>query len=427
MNNKLLRLAAIAVVMTLTLLLVPWVASQSAQSSSEKPIVLNVDNDGTLEFDPATAWQAEQFEKMHPNIKINFVVVSYNNHQEKLIRMASGAEQPLDVWAPTDAWIPDLKATGIFLPIDQIFPPEKLSLYTEWQQKAMRDDNGNIVGVPIFGSVPAFMYRPDLLKAAGFDQPPTTWDELMSYAIKLTDAQSGVYGFVDTQDSLNKFWHWLFQAGGEPFDTDGNPTFNSPAGVTALKFLVDLRKSGVVPPGAVTWMTEDEQNAFILGKVAMSLTWAYGISNAIDNPESEVIGNFAIAPFPKGPGNTMATVYEDNYYMIPKTIDPAKLDAALAWLDWVSSYPAQVGMLIHEPGNYVPIPSAYEDAEVLKSVPFVDVLKLEVLNAHNVTHLHQGQIEQILLANIQSALLGQMTPQQALDDAAAKVSALSSE
>ncbi|MHB1334835.1 MAG: ABC transporter substrate-binding protein [Candidatus Humimicrobiaceae bacterium] len=389
---------------------------------TEGVVTLDVDNDGTLEWDPATVWQKEQFEKMYPNIKIQFHETPYNEHLETLLRMASGAQEPYDVWQVTDEWMPSVMKTGILMPIDQIWTEDKLAMYADWEKKAILDKDGNKVLVPVFGVIPIFMYNTELLKSAGFQEPPKTWDEIVSYAQKLTKSDQSVYGFVDTEDSINKFWHWVLQAGGKPFNDDWTAAFNSEAGVKALQYLVDLRnKSKVVPIGAVTWMTEDEQVLFISGKSAMSLSWAYGIDRAANSEESQIKNKFSVASFPEGPGKTNATIYEDNHYCIPKTIPKEKLDAALKWLDYVSSYDAQVGMLVHEPGNYVPIPKAYEEPEVKEKVPFADLLKLQVENSQNIVPPNMGEVASALLSEIQQALLGQKTAEQALNDAATKI------
>jgi len=393
--------------------------------SAEEIIYLDVDNDGELVWDPATVWQKEQFEKMYPNIKIRLHVTPYNEHQAQLIRMTSGVQKPYDVWQITDQWLPGLMQTGIFMPLNEIWTEEKLSMYAPWLQEAIRDSNGDPVLVPAFGCIPVFMYNTEMLKSAGFEEPPKTWNDLVSYAKKLTKSDKNIWGFIDTEDSLNKFWHWLLQAGGKPFNDDWTATFNSDAGVEALQYLVDLRNNHkVVPPGAVNWMTEDEQMAFIQGSSAMSLSWAYGIDRAANSEESIIKGKFSVAIFPEGPGKTNATSYENNCYAIPKTIDKTKLDAALKWLDYVSSYEAQVGMLIHEPGNYVPIPKAYEDPDVMKMVPFASILGNQVKQSINILHPNQGEVSDILLPEIQAALLQTKTAKQALDDAAARVNEL---
>ena len=389
---------------------------------TEQAVVLEVDNDGDLQWDPATVWQKEQFEKMYPNIKINFHETPYKVHQEMLLRMASGVQEPYDVWQITDEWLPSIMKTGILMPIDQIWTEDKLALYTDWEKKAILDKNGNKVLVPVFGCIPVFMYNTELLQSAGFQEPPKTWDDIVLYAQKLAKPDENIWGFVDIEDSINKFWHWLLQAGGKPFNEDWTAAFNSEAGVKALEFLVDLRnKYKVVPLGAVTWMTEDEQMLFISGKAAMSLSWAYGVDRAANSEESKIKDKFSVANFPEGPGRTNATVYEDNHYAIPKTIPKEKLDAALKWLDYVSSYEAQVGMLIHELGNYVSVTKAYDDPEVKEKVPFADLLKVQVENAQNIVPPNMGEVAYILLAEIQQALLGQKTAEQALNDAATKI------
>ena len=389
---------------------------------TEQAVVLEVDNDGDLQWDPATVWQKEQFEKMYPSIKINFHETPYKVHQEMLLRMASGVQEPYDVWQITDEWLPSIMKTGILMPIDQIWTEDKLALYTDWEKKAILDKNGNKVLVPVFGCIPVFMYNTELLQSAGFQEPPKTWDDIVLYAQKLAKPDENIWGFIDVEDSINKFWHWLLQAGGKPFNEDWTAAFNSEAGVKALEFLVDLRnKYKVVPLGAVTWMTEDEQMLFISGKAAMSLSWAYGVDRAANSEESKIKDKFSVASFPEGPGRTNATVYEDNHYAIPKTIPKEKLDAALKWLDYVSSYEAQVGMLIHELGNYVSVTKAYDDPEVKEKVPFADLLKVQVENAQNIVPPNMGEVAYILLAEIQQALLGQKTAEQALNDAATKI------
>lgn len=397
---------------------------EKAEASPEK-IILNVDNDGELQWDPATVWQKEQFEAMNPNIEINLIVTTYDEHQATLTRMATGAQEPYDVWQMTDQWVPGLVQTDIFLSLDNIFPADKIALYADWQQKAMKNSAGNIILCPVFGVIPVFMYNTELFEEAGFQDPPKTWDELVLYATGLNNSDENIWGFVDVEDSLNKFWHWLFQAGGIPFEDDWTAAFNSDEGVTALQFLIDLRnKHQVVPPGAVNWMTEDEQMLFLSGNAAMSLSWAYGIDRAANSEESMVKDGFSVSMFPEGPGKTSATSYEDNYYGIPKTIDESKLDAAFKWLDYISSFEAQVGMLVNEPGNYVPIPSAYDVPEVMESVPFANILKEQVLNAKNTLHPFQGEVSDILLSEIQAALLGEKTAKEALDDAASKINEL---
>jgi len=389
---------------------------------TEQAVVLEVDNDGTLEWDPATVWQKEQFEKMYPNIKINFHETPYKVHQETLLRMASGAQEPYDVWQITDEWLPSVMKTDILMPIDQIWTEDKLALYADWEKKAILDKNGNKVLVPVFGCITVFMYNTELLQSAGFQEPPKTWDDIVLYAQKLTKPDENIWGFVDTEESINKFWHWLLQAGGKPFNEDWTAAFNSKAGVKALEFLVDNRnKYKVVPLGAVTWMDEDQQMLFISGKSAMCVTWAFTIDRAANSEESLVKDKFSVASFPEGPGKTNATVYEDNHYAIPKTIPKEKLDAALKWLDYVSSYEAQVGMLVHEPGNYAPVPKAYDEPEVKEKVPFADLLKVNVENAQNVVPPNMGEVATILIAEIQQALLGQKTAEQSLNDAATKI------
>ena len=72
--------------------------------------------------------------------------------------------------------------------------------------------------------------------------PPTNWKELIKTAQKLHNPPK-LYGFgIDGKDIeiLQYFLYFYWANGGEVFDYSGKLLFNSPAGVEALQYLVDL-------------------------------------------------------------------------------------------------------------------------------------------------------------------------------------------
>lgn len=82
---------------------------------------------------------------------------------------------------------------------------------------------------------------------AGLDpySPPRSWDDLVTYAQALTgDGQIGFHshGFEATYyEGLSwVFQTFLWQNGGEVWDSNWQATFNSPQGIGALQFMVDL-------------------------------------------------------------------------------------------------------------------------------------------------------------------------------------------
>ena len=70
----------------------------------------------------------------------------------------------------------------------------------------------------------SLVYNTDMFTAAGITTTPTTWDEFVADATKLTNSATGVYGTaVDYSDSFSP-WKYIFamteQAGGNFVSSD---------------------------------------------------------------------------------------------------------------------------------------------------------------------------------------------------------------
>src|SRR5512144_2009061 len=70
--------------------------------------------------------------------------------------------------------------------LDEVYNPRLLSLVSK---------DGKIYGVPMAAYVMGLAYNIKMLKDAGYDAPPKTWDELGPMAQKLTNRDAGVAGF----------------------------------------------------------------------------------------------------------------------------------------------------------------------------------------------------------------------------------------
>jgi ABC-type glycerol-3-phosphate transport system substrate-binding protein len=96
-----------------------------------------------------------------------------------------------------------------------------------------------------------------LLNSDGLPQAPDNWDEFKETAAKLTDPSNGVWGtmlrdYGGQEDTVNFFHVFLTMAGGKFVDDNYEKfLFNSPEGLDALNFQVNLIKEGMMmSPGA---------------------------------------------------------------------------------------------------------------------------------------------------------------------------------
>ena len=116
-------------------------------------------------------------------------------------------------------------------------------LYQQWQSDGTFDDmvpwgyqkwdyNGKHPGITWQFDIRAIYYRKDLLEQAGL-KVPTTWDELLAAAKKLTNADKSQIGIAvpgkqGSYDTDQFYMTLVMQAGGGLADAEGNPTFDSP-------------------------------------------------------------------------------------------------------------------------------------------------------------------------------------------------------
>jgi len=126
-----------------------------------------------------------------------------------------------------------------------------------------------IYGVAYQPTPYVFAYRVDLLKEAGFDEPPVTWAELESCARALTVAENGVitragFAFPSAAGNFVEYDVLAFGNGGGFYDKDGEPTLDGPENLEALRFVADL-----VPDVSLEY-NNNETNPFMTGNAAMT-------------------------------------------------------------------------------------------------------------------------------------------------------------
>ncbi len=132
--------------------------------------------------------------------------------------------------------------------------------------------NGKLYGLPSFPSAGGFggylFYRKDLVEAAGASPDITNADDLFNLGKQLTDANKGRWAFDDLWPYLKfpygVFGTWMVDSNGKivnQYETEGM--------VEALNFSARLAKAGLVHPDALAFNTQQGQQRFWSGKVAI--------------------------------------------------------------------------------------------------------------------------------------------------------------
>jgi multiple sugar transport system substrate-binding protein len=244
-----------------------------------------------------------------------------------------------------NTWAPSLQATGAFMPFgDKEF--QAIGGKDKFVDAALKTggaEGQDPTSVPYLGLVYGLYYNKKMFADAGL-QPPTTWEELVSDAKKLTDPGKGVYGMAMEGGSYTEGVHFAFifgqQHGADPFDSSGKPQFTTQGMIDGVKQYVDLMGADkVVNPSAAQYKNGPEAPGdFAKGKAAMLMS-QNNADNTLqaDGMKSSDYGVVAI-PAPSG-GQDVASFVAGINLSIFKNTDNA--DGALKFIKFMTSKSTQ--------------------------------------------------------------------------------------
>ncbi|NNJ63723.1 MAG: ABC transporter substrate-binding protein [Dactylosporangium sp.] len=198
--------------------------------------------------------------------------------------------------------------------------------------------DGKKFGVPmVFGPISLY-YNKTLFAEAGLTAPPTTWDEWVATAQKLTvdadqDGTPEQYGISLPDHSNPGIWPSLFWGNGGDIVQDGKAVLDSPENAETLKFWVDAIRTKKLSPASLDGIDGDK--LFLGGKAAMYIggVWVAGLAKA-----SEI--DYGIAMFPAGPKAQVTAAVSLSMSISPKASE-RKAKAARQFFTWFNAVEQQ--------------------------------------------------------------------------------------
>jgi multiple sugar transport system substrate-binding protein len=260
------------------------------------------------------------------NVNVNWVQGTADLYPGKLQTALLGSNAP-DVFELQNVSLSQVKA-GLLEPLDDIissvqsdFLPASLAPYTV---------NNHVYAIPMIGDPQFIYYRKSLFQAAGITQPPTTFDELISVAKKLTTGnRKGLY--IGNDGGVTSLTYPLLWTIGDLISADNKISFNTDAVAASFEKLYELNKSKSLLIGAPTDWTDP--SAFEQGLAAMQWCglWAMpGITKALGD-------DFAIFPLPpvssQGKPATIAGGWAESVSAKGKNVTAAKAYVKSLWID----------------------------------------------------------------------------------------------
>ncbi|MFE0150749.1 ABC transporter substrate-binding protein [Nonomuraea sp. NPDC059007] len=350
----------------------------------------------------------KDFEAKNAGIDVKIEQQPWDGRQQK-VTAALASKKGFDLVLLGPDQIPQYVKQGTVAPVDDAIAADKASFRPNALTALSVD--GKLYGVPIYQTITAPIWNKKLLTDAGVTEVPTTWDEVLAAAPKLAAKKTPILLYPGAPEtSLNlSFYPILWANGGTVFSADGKKAaFNGPEGVKSLQFLLDLQKAGGLPANAATLANVIEGSPLAQGKVAMYHSAApIGATQlgAGVGEENVVVG---------GPLEGAKKVA----FGIPGGVVLAKAskvaDAAKKFAAYLGS--AEVATRLATESGFF---TARTDASPASTSPLAKEFEKSLEFAFpGDTHPAARQVMTALAPEIQSALQGKKTAQQALDDAA---------
>jgi multiple sugar transport system substrate-binding protein len=270
--------------------------------------------------------------------------------------------------------------------------------------------NGKTWAVPFNTNAGFLFYRTDKIKSA-----PSTWQDVYNQA----KSNGGiVYQGAQYEGLTVNYLELLYSAGGKIVDNSGTKLdMDKNKATQVLTFMADGLKSGAAPKANVTYMEEESRRAFEGGTPAFMRNWPYAY--ALAQKDANVKGKFKVVPQPAFQGAGKGGVLGGHNSVI--SVYSKNPGAALKVVDYVTSLENNVRQA--SKFSLAPVlTAAYQDPAVKKALPFSEQLQQAVSQAHArpVSPVYP-QISQAIYKNVNAALAGQMSPQDALKKADSQI------
>ncbi|MBQ9300129.1 MAG: extracellular solute-binding protein [Clostridia bacterium] len=314
-----------------------------------------------------------------------------------------------DVVYVTDNY--DLVQAGLLLGLDSYLTDAQKDNYLLWSTGPI-DANGEHVIVPMDDGVAIGYYNTDILAEAGIEAFPEDWDSFVE-ACKTIQEKTGKQAFLQnwgattgTSALMLAFWPYYFQAGGVMLDENGQIAINNEAGLKVLEFLKSFADAGIFDE---TIVSESESiDKFANGELAFVVA---DLNKGKSFTNNGVNWEYFFSL--KGPAGYGARTATDSFAIASKAKERGNDELAAKALALITS--GEVMDRFHSEVFY--LPPFTKDATFVKDETLYALTSEHIDDVYVVSEFEgKASFEKELQANIQMMFMGDLTPQEVLDN-----------
>ena len=377
------------------------------------------------------------FNESHPGIEIEAQYQgSYEESINKLKAAMRTGDGP-DMIQIYEAGTRFMVDSGFVNPIQNLI--DKYSIDVSHLEEHILDYytvNDRLYSMPLNTSIPVLYYNADMLREIGFEGKPQTWDDIIDISIKVREA-----GLADSGIAVSNFAWWfeqvLVQQRYPMVDNDNGRSAAATRctlmdGDVALKMAtkwLDMYKNGYI--ANIGFNTADNNAYFWAGQTAMAVDSSGGLRNFLTNiGDSFELG---VAFFPavdaESP-NGGVTLGGASIYMINNDKGEAYEKAVAEFIRYIIT--PEIQSYFHVNSGYFPVTTeAYELDEVKQNLEKYPQFQTIVDQLHFSENMGFGAIygtmvegRAVYVGYLQQMLLGELTPEEALNKSVEDVNVL---
>src|ERR1035437_3544392 len=376
----------------------------------------------------------EKFEKENPDIEINAQYVPTGDALvQKLITSIQGNTAPDISWIHAD-FLDKLVESNAIYKLDHFingqngFTTDEINDVFPQLLKTFTYQN-ELYALPMEATTLALLYNKKHFREAGLDpnKPPADWQQLKEYALKLTkdidnDGKIDRYGFyipaypASGPLSIWEVLQWspyLWQAGGEIINSQQTHVmYNSNAGVKALTLWKEIYDGMKFSNYSFT-----HDMGFFSGSLSMIMDGPWDLPTFRKmNPD-----DWGVTSLPSGPVKKATYIAGEALAIFKQSKNP---EAAWRFVKWISQPENQAEFSMNS--GYLPTRKSVLDRSDYKAFlekdhamkVFIEQISIAIQRPS--IDNYYININQHIAEAIEKTLIGNMDPQRALDESAAK-------
>lgn len=346
---------------------------------------------------------------------------------EKLVTTFEANDPSYDLVMLDDPWMPKFGTEGWLQPLDQNYgferdpdiadviydvgtwPPPRGPVPPSEQGK-----DQHLLGITVVGNVEMFMYRNDLI------EEPASWDDVLAAAQEHDSNNLAGYAIrgAATNPVVADFLPILWSFGGDVFDENWEVVFDSPESLAAVRFLVeDLKAVAEASPENVD--AADRSRLMAIGEALQSTVWPGEVNSIVLGEGTTVEGDVTFIPMPAGPSGQGFGMMGNWLLAIPTAAENG--EAAADFIRWMTEEDTQ--RLYAQNGGIPSRTSVLNDPELNEANPYFAALAASLAATPNWRPRTDqwNAVETVLGTNLNAALAGQVTPEEAVQTASEEI------